>query len=296
MTSDGRDSGSSSAAGAEGPHDPAVPAGVRVGFVGLGRLGAPIAHRIVEAGFPLTAWARHRPAVDAFRSTPARCAADLKELGSASDVVCVCVTDAPDVLEVLEGGLLDGMAEGSALIVHSTVRPEACEVIARIAARHDVDVLDAPLCGGPYAAAVGTLPIPVGGGEALFQRLRPLLATYGGVIRHCGPLGSGQRVKLVFNLLYAANVEIIYDAVKVGTACGVDRDVLVEILTGFPYTGFVGGMLATGRAGPDGIGHNRRMLLKDLASMQQLLEAEGVSEGRIGPLARSALDSLRSYL
>jgi 3-hydroxyisobutyrate dehydrogenase len=244
----------------------------------------------------MTVWARHQATLEGFRSTPARFATDLSELGAVSDVVCLCVTDEPDVLEILEGGLLEKMSEGSALLIHSTLRPEGCARFARLAERRGVGVLDAPLCGGPNTATLGTLPIPVGGDEALFQRCRPLLEAYGGLIRHCGPLGSGQRVKLVFNLLYAANVEIVYDALQVGLQWGLEREVLSEFFTAFPYKGFVGGALATGIVGREGVSHNRRMLLKDLTYVLQLLEADGTSEGKVGPLARASLDSLQSYM
>jgi 3-hydroxyisobutyrate dehydrogenase-like beta-hydroxyacid dehydrogenase len=207
----------------------------------------------------------------------------------------LCVTDEPDVLQVLKGGLLDGMNEGGVLVIHSTVRPEGCEMFARMAAPHKVGVLDAPLCGGPYAAERGTLPIPVGGDEVLFRRCLPLFEAYGELIRHCGAVGSGQRVKLVFNLLYAANVEIIHHALEVGTGWGVERDTLVRFFTAFPYRGFVGGALATGLTSIESIRHNREMLLKDITYVLDALDRGGKTAGRLGDLARESLASLEAY-
>lgn len=267
---------------------------MRVGFVGVGRLGTPMALRVLAAGFPFTVWARRPSSLEPFGGTRARVATNLVELGAASDVVCLCVTDEPDVLEVCKGGLLHGMSEGSVLILHSTMRPEGCRRVAALADRYKVGVLDAPLCGGPTSAAAGTLPIPVGGDEALLQRCRPLLEAYGGLIRHCGALGSGQQVKLLFNLLYAANVEIVHDAMLVGSECGIESEVLTEFFTDFPYRGFVGGRLGTGLESPEHVQNTHRMLHKDVTNALQLLEARGASGGRIGPLARASLETLQS--
>ena len=269
---------------------------VRVGFVGLGSLGAPIAHRILKAELTLTLWARRSVTLRSFESTPAAIASSLEELGAASEIVCLCVVDEPDLHEVLRGGLLAGMTPESVLVIHSTVSPDACTHIARLVEPLGIGVVDAPLCGGPPAAAIGALPIPVGGHAVLVDRCRPLLEAYGGLVRHCGALGSGQVVKLLFNLLYAANVEIIYDALGIGVGYGLDRELLAQFFTALPYTGFVGGALATGRASPDAIRHGRNLLEKDVNYMRELLAAAEQSEGKVGPLAQASLVSLATYL
>ena len=268
----------------------------RIGFVGLGNLGSPIVIRILDGGFHLTAWARREATQERFRSTTARFATNLEELGSVSDIVCLCVPDEPDVIEVLEGGLLEGMSEGGILVIHSTVRPVGCELFASMAQPYRVGVIDAPMCGGPNAAKIGALPIAAGGNRALFEKCLPLFASYAGVVRYCGALGSGQRLKLIHNLLYAANVEIIYDAVKVGVEWGLDRESLAELLTALPYKGFMGAALATGLAGPEGVRHGQRILRKDVNYVLEMLAQDGKSEGKIGSLARASLESMESHI
>lgn len=274
--------------------DPLSPAATepRVGFVGLGRLGLPVALRILGDGLPLTAWVRHQGAFDPLLATAARRAATLEELGASSDVVCICVTDEPDVLEVLQGGLLQGMSPGALLVIHSTVPPRACERFGVMGASAGVRVVDAPLCGGPYSAQRGLLPIPVGGDPADYDRCLPVLRSYGSLIRLCGPLGSGQRMKLIFNLLYAASTEIVFDAFQTGVEAGVQPDVLTEFLTSFPYHGFVGASLATGRSPAGNIRHTRRLLAKDIGYAMEMLEQAGQDGGEIARLASAALTSL----
>lgn len=201
------------------------------GFIGLGSQGAGMAERLLELGLPTTLWARRAESLLPFAARAA-VADDLVDLGRASDVVGVCVTDGDAVREVTLGptGVLAGMAPGSVLAVHSTIGTDDCAEIAVAAARHEVHVIDAPVSGGGGAAAAGRLTVYVGGDDAAVAIARPVLETYGDPVLHMGPLGSGLRTKLVNNALNAAHFALAHDAVVLGESFGLDPARLGEAL------------------------------------------------------------------
>lgn len=206
---------------------------MRVGFIGLGSQGGPMARRIVGSGFELTLWARRAASVEPYADTAAKVAATPAELGAASDLVCLCVVGDDDVREVLTGenGVLAGMAPGGIIAIHSTVHPTTCAEIADIAAAKGVSVIDAPVSGGGPAVEAGTLLVMIGGAEADVERARPVFATYADPIVHLGPLGSGQVSKILNNLLFTANLGAAMSALELGESLGVPRARLCEVIT-----------------------------------------------------------------
>jgi 3-hydroxyisobutyrate dehydrogenase-like beta-hydroxyacid dehydrogenase len=195
---------------------------LRVGFVGLGSQGGPMARRIAEAGFPTTLWARRPESLAPFAGTATTTAASPRELGAASDVVCVCVVADADVDEVLRGddGVLGGMDPGGVVVVHSTVHPETCRRLQ--ADFGHLHVLDAPVSGGGHRAAEGTLLVMVGGAPDVFERCRPIFQTYASPLVHLGPLGAGQHAKLLNNALFAAQLELAADVFALAAERGLD--------------------------------------------------------------------------
>ncbi|MEU1511448.1 NAD(P)-dependent oxidoreductase [Streptomyces sp. NPDC005811] len=202
---------------------------MRVGFIGLGSQGAPMARRIVEAGFETTLWARRSDTLAPFEGTPARTADSAAALGAAADLVCLCVVDDDDVRGVGEQ-VLTGLRPGGVLVVHSTVHPDTCRRLAERAAARQVTVLDAPVSGGGRAAERGTLLVMVGGEEKAYDICRPVFATYGDPVVHLGPTGSGQIAKLLNNLLFTAQLGLAADTLALGDRLGLDRDGLGRIL------------------------------------------------------------------
>jgi 3-hydroxyisobutyrate dehydrogenase len=204
---------------------------IRAGFIGLGSQGAGMAQRIIAQGVPTTLWARREQSVAPFAGMAA-IAPDPVELGRASDVVGICVTDGAAVRAVTLGprGVLAGMAEGSVLALHSTIGTDECRAIADAAAARGVDVIDAPVSGGGAAAAEGRVTVYVGGSEAAVARARPILATYGDPVFHMGALGTGLRTKLLNNALNAAHFALAHDALAIGAALGLDPTTLGEAL------------------------------------------------------------------
>ena len=207
---------------------------MRVGFIGLGSQGGPMARRIVEGGFDLTLWARRPATLEPFADTAAKTAGSPAELAAASDLVCLCVVGDDDVREVLNGdtGVLAGLASGGIIAIHSTVHPDTCREIAKSAAEQGVSVIDAPVSGGGQAVEEGKLLVMVGGDDEVVVRCRPVFATYADRIVYLGPLGSGQVTKILNNLLFTANLGSAISALELGESLGVDRNKLCEALTG----------------------------------------------------------------
>jgi 3-hydroxyisobutyrate dehydrogenase len=205
---------------------------MRVGFIGLGSQGAPMARRIVEGGYELTLWARRPASVEPYADTAAKVAATPAELAAASDLVCLCVVGDDDVKQVLEGdtGVLAGLAPGGIIAIHSTVHPDTCREVAESAAAKGISVIDAPVSGGAPAASEGTLMVMVGGEEADVEKCRPVFATYSDAIVHLGPLGSGQVAKILNNLLFTANLGSAMGTLELGDALDIPRDRLCEVL------------------------------------------------------------------
>jgi 3-hydroxyisobutyrate dehydrogenase len=202
------------------------------GFIGLGSQGAGMAHRIIDAGIPLTLWARTPSSLEPFRGR-ATVVGLPSELGARSDVVGICVTDDSAVREVTAGpnGVLAGMNRGSVLAIHSTIGTETCAEVAEVARNYGVTVIDAPVSGGGEAAAAGALTVYVGGSVEDVEQARPVLETYGDPVLHMGALGCGLRTKFINNLLNAAHFGLAHDAVAVGEALGLDPELLGKALT-----------------------------------------------------------------
>ena len=199
----------------------------RAGFIGLGSQGLGMAQRIIEQGVPTTLWARREVSLEPFAGS-ATFAADPVELGRASDVVGICVTDGAAVRDVTLGprGVLAGMAEDSVLALHATIGADECAEIADAAAALGIYVIDAPVSGGGAAAAAGRLTVYVGGADDAVARARPVLETYGDPVLHMGALGAGLRTKLLNNALNAAHFALAHDALAIGAALGLDPNTL----------------------------------------------------------------------
>ncbi len=203
----------------------------RVGFVGLGSQGGPMARRIIDAGFPTTLWARRPESLEPFADTPAKAAATLQELGRQSEILGVCVVNDSDVDEVLRGddGIMSAMAPGGIVVIHSTVHPLTCQ---RLAADYtDLWFLDAPVSGGGHMAAERQLLVMVGGESETLERCRVVIETFAGTLVHLGPLGSGQEAKLLNNALFTAHLGLAADLFDLGRERGLDPEALGMLLT-----------------------------------------------------------------
>lgn len=204
---------------------------MKIGFIGAGRMGRPMVARLAQAGHEVAALGRSTEKRAAIAELGAKAVADAAELSVQADVVVVCVFTDEQVLDVCLGGsLLETMAPGSALVVHTTGSPSTVETIAARAAAVEVEVVDAPVSGGPHNAAVGALTLFVGGADDTVTNVRPVLSCYGDPVLHVGPLGAGQKVKLVNNASFAAHVGLLSQSVELGRRLGVPESTLLTAL------------------------------------------------------------------
>jgi len=206
----------------------------RIGFAGLGTMGASMAANLARAGAPLTVWNRTPGRAAALLELGAHEAASPADLGAASDVVVVCVSDSPDVAAVLFGpaGVADGIAAGSLVIDCSTISPEATRALGKRLAERGVGMVDAPVSGGSEGARLGTLTIFVGGSDSDVARARPILEAIGRTITHMGPLGNGQAAKAVNQVIIGGSYLGLAEGIVLGIRAGLDPQLLVEALSG----------------------------------------------------------------
>jgi 3-hydroxyisobutyrate dehydrogenase len=208
----------------------------RVGVVGLGRMGLPMARHLVRAGFAVRGFDVAPERRDALVAAGGSGAATVADLARDSDAVLVMVTDDAQVRAVaLGGGGMDGVLgavpQGGALIISSTVKPSTCVAVAQAAAGWGVGVLDAPVARGQRNAERGTLAVFVGGPSDLFERCRPVFEAFGEEIVHVGErVGMGQVAKLTNNLLLWAGVVAAHEALTLGERLGVAPARLREAL------------------------------------------------------------------
>lgn len=202
-----------------------------VGFIGLGSQGLGMALRIERAGFPFHVWARRAASLEPFAGTRASPAPSPRELGAASDLLCVCVVTDTDVEQVLLGseGALAGMRAGGLIAIHSTVHPELPVRVAELAKARGVRVLDAPVSGGGQVALEGHLKLMVGGAAEDLERARPVFESHADRVVHVGPLGAGQLCKLINNALMTAQLKLAGDAQALAGQLGLDPQALLEV-------------------------------------------------------------------
>jgi 3-hydroxyisobutyrate dehydrogenase len=265
---------------------------MRVGFIGLGSQGGPMARRIVDAGYETTLWARRPASLEPYAGTAAKVAASPAELAAVSDLVCLCVVGDTDVEEVVNGqnGVLTGLAEGGVIAVHSTVHPDTCRRLAVTASARGVSVLDAPVSGGGMAAAEGRLLVMVGGDTAAVERCGPVFATYGDPVVHLGAVGTGQVTKLLNNLLFTANLATAAGTLALGQALDIEPGRLGEVITHGTSNSFALGRIVAAGGTVDRIAqHAGALLRKDVRLVAELADAGGASAGIVLDAADAAL-------
>ncbi len=252
--------------------------GLRVGFIGLGSQGGPMARRIVEEGFPLTLWARRPESLVPFLDTAAVVVSTPAELGAASDVVGICVVADDDVESVLEGpqGVVAGMSPGGIVAIHSTIHPDTCARVAARAAEHGIAVIDAPVSGGGLAAANRSLLVMAGGGAAAVEACRPVLETFGSPVVHLGPLGSGQSAKLINNLVFTAQLSMALDTFEFADRMGIDQEALGAVLAHGSGGSRAAAILAASGIDLTGLRGAAPLLRKDVDLVQDVAGRHGV--------------------
>lgn len=227
----------------------------RVGFIGLGLMGKPMARNLLGAGYALTVHSRSAPPVNELVAEGSARAESPGEAAAASDVVITMLPDTPDVELVLFGpdGVAEGIREGSLVIDMSTIDPIATRSFGERLAGGGVAMLDAPVSGGEIGAIDGTLSIMVGGTGEAFARALPMLEVMGSTIVHVGAAGAGQVTKACNQLVVGSAVEAVAEALVLAARAGVDPAKVREALLG----GFAGSKVLEI--------HGRRMIDADFA-------------------------------
>ncbi len=205
---------------------------MRVGFVGLGKMGRPMTLRLLAAGHEVTVHSRSRGPVEALVQCGARAAWSPREVAEASEVVLAALPTEAAVRAVFLGpdGLVAAARPGQILVDHSTVSPATSREIAEAARSRGASFLDAPVSGGPGGAEAGTLTVMVGGEREAFQRALPVFQAFGTNIHLVGPSGLGTVVKLVNQLLVGIHTAASAEAVVFGVKLGADPQALLEII------------------------------------------------------------------
>jgi 2-hydroxy-3-oxopropionate reductase len=206
----------------------------RVGFIGLGIMGMPMARNLMDSGYELTVHNRSPEKAEELGKKGAAVAATPREVAQNSDVVITMLPDSPQVREVVAGedGVLEGISEGALLIDMSTISPVVTEELAEALKEKGASMLDAPVSGGDVGAIEGTLSIMVGGEEADFQRAKPLFEAMGETITHVGPTGAGQVTKAANQVVVALTIEAVSEALVLGSAGGVSPEKILDVLSG----------------------------------------------------------------
>jgi len=272
----------------------------RVGFIGLGNIGKPMALRLAsqaqERGLTLAVYDVMPEPLAELASAGAEVASSVAELAADVDVLCVMVRDDDQVRDVL-GEVLGVAGDGLTVVIHSTVAPSTPGELADTAARHGFRLVDAPVSGGSMGAAAGTLAIMVGGSDAAFAAARPVLDAMGSKVVHAGPIGAGTTFKLARNLMHFVAFTAATEAQRLAEAAGLDLKALGDVVRHTDaITGGPGAIMHRETAAPIEEGdfwlgvfeHVRALGEKDLRFATDLADQLGVEV----PLARLALERL----
>jgi 3-hydroxyisobutyrate dehydrogenase len=252
---------------------------MKVGFVGLGTMGAPMARRLVEAGHEVTVHNRTRAREEPLAAAGAQRAASPREAATGAEAVITIVSDTPDVEAVLLGpdGVAEGAGPGTVVVDMSTISPDATRVLAGTLAERGVTLLDAPCSGGSEGAEKGTLSIMVGGDPEALERVRPLLAAMGSTVTRVGDVGAGQICKAVNQVIIAGTYAAVAEGLTLAMASGIDVEAALAAVSG----GAAGSWGLTNR-GPNMIrgeyplGFRARLFKKDLGIALDAARERGV--------------------
>ncbi|CAM3647962.1 3-hydroxyisobutyrate dehydrogenase [Pseudomonas wadenswilerensis] len=205
---------------------------MRIAFIGLGNMGAPMARNLIKAGHQLNLFDLNKTVLAELAELGGQISSSPRDAAQQSELVITMLPAAAHVRGVYlnEDGVLAGVKAGTPVVDCSTIDPQTARDVAAAAAKQGVDLADAPVSGGTGGAAAGTLTFMVGASDALFATLQPVLAQMGRNIVHCGDVGTGQIAKICNNLLLGISMIGVSEAMALGNALGIDIKVLAGII------------------------------------------------------------------
>lgn len=220
---------------------------MKVAFIGMGTMGAPMALNILKKGHALTVYNRTKGKEAVVVKAGAERANSPKEAVAKAEIIIVCVSDTPDVEEVIlgENGVIQGAQSGSIVVDMSTISPKATRKMAKNLESRGVKMIDAPVSGGSEGAENGTLAIMIGGDPEDVEKARPVLETMGKTITHVGPIGAGQITKAINQTIIAGGYLSVAEGVALGLKAGLDMKKVVQAIGG----GAAASWVLTNRAG-----------------------------------------------
>lgn len=252
----------------------------RVGFIGTGLMGLPMAKNLLKAGFPVTAYNRTLSRAEPLRELGGAVADSPRTVAERSDLVITIVSDTPDVEQVILGanGVVEAIRPGMVVIDMSTISPRVTKQIAADLAARGAEMLDAPVSGGEKGAIEGTLSIMVGGRRETVEKCRPLFEAMGKKLVYCGANGQGQMVKLCNQITIASNLVAAAEAVAFAKKAGVDPLTMIEAVGAGAAGSWVVNVLGPKMASHDfAPGFMVKLQQKDLRLVMQAASELGVS-------------------
>lgn len=207
---------------------------MKIGLIGLGIMGKPMAMNILKAGYDLTVFDRNTAATDTVVAAGGKAASSAREIGETCDVVLTMLPNSPHVKSVMlgEDGVAEAMKPGSVFIDMSSINPIASKEIAEELAKKGIAMLDAPVSGGEPKAIDGTLSFMVGGAQETFDAYKPLLETMGASVIRCGEVGAGNTTKLANQVVVALNIAAVSEAFMLAEKAGVDPNLVFNAIKG----------------------------------------------------------------
>jgi len=207
---------------------------MKIGFIGLGIMGKPMAKNLLKAGYPLVVYDVNPAPVKELAAAGAETASSAKEVAQKTDVVITMLPNSPHVKAAVTGpnGVLEGTKPGMIIVDMSSIAPLAAKEVAAKAAEKGVEMLDAPVSGGEPKAIDGTLSIMVGGKKEIFEKCRDFLNKMGTSIVLCGDIGAGNTTKLANQIIVALNIAAMSEALVLGTKAGVNPETIFMAIRG----------------------------------------------------------------
>ncbi len=263
---------------------------MKIGFIGAGRMGGPIVERLIAAGNDVTVLTRGSETRSIAKTKGWKTSDTIEHTVQSAELVVSIVLNDEQVQAALvgSGGALEAMAPGAILVQHTTCDPDTAVMVADAGAARGVHVLDAAVSGSPQDTAAGRLTLWVGGDECVLDSVRPVLESYGSPVMHVGPIGHGQRVKLVNNALFVAQIGLAVDAVRLAAAVGIgEAEILAAVQHG---SGDSRALSSLAWIGVDAVGIRlAELMLKDVLVVRQIAERTGADLGLIGQVLSSEL-------
>jgi 3-hydroxyisobutyrate dehydrogenase-like beta-hydroxyacid dehydrogenase len=263
---------------------------MRIGVIGAGRMGRPIIDRLVAAGYEPTVLTRRPEARAVAESAGLRCADTVRETVQDAQVVLTVVFDDEQLRAAALGpaGAIAAMPAGAILVQHTTCDPATMTLLAETAAGRGISVLDAALSGNPRDIAAGQLTVWAGGEEQALADVRPLLDSYASPVMFAGPVGNGQRIKLINNALFVAQVGLAVDAVRLAGSMGISEEqILAAVAQG---SGASRALSSVAWIGANAVGTRLGELMsKDMSVVRTAAERAGADLGLIGQVLGSAV-------